>query len=131
VGFHRHLTENLGCNVELNLDVLGTHDDILKNDEFFKAVEVFASTLSTKKPKRVFVKREKVVPEKAVIPMEEMVDIYLPVSTNEVQGDIVLIYIHGGYIHELNPPTVPGDVATSVKAWMSVKTSLIPPSCQP
>jgi hypothetical protein len=98
VGFHNHLTENLGCNAILNLDVKGSHDDILMKDEFFKTVGEFTSSLSLAKPKRATVRREKVVPEKPVIPMEEMVDIYLPVSTNKVEGDIVLIYIHGGYL---------------------------------
>jgi acetyl esterase/lipase len=122
------VTENLYCTADLNLDVPGSHDDVLKEDEFFKVVGEFVTSLTLKPPKKLTVRKEKVVPQKPVIPMEDMVDIYLPVSTNKVVGDIVLIYIHGGYLLFLiNSAWRCGDKGESVDVGQSLAdTSLMP-----
>ena len=117
VGFQNHLVDNIGCNSILNLKVTGSHDDILKNEEFFKTVGEFTASLALTKPKRASVKREKkVVPEKAVIPMEDMVDIYLPVSTRLKGVLFSSIFMEGIYCLCAYLQLVLGDVVIKVKA---------------
>jgi hypothetical protein len=40
--FYTHMIEVGGCRVELNLDILGTHFEILKSEDFFRAVSAFS-----------------------------------------------------------------------------------------